>query len=114
MRYCFERSLSDAIIVFRREERFATEPRSQGAEESLVGFREWKFLFSTSGDLSLVSRTVGLAGAVESAEWVGDAISLFQRLRAASLCRTIVALYRAEVHSVDPLRGLSLPARHLR
>lgn len=114
VRYCFERSLSDAIVVSRREERIAAEPRAEGAPGTLVGFREWRFSFSPGGELALVSRRIGAGGTVECAEWVDDAISWFQRFRAASLCRSIVGLHRAEDYATDPLRGLSLPARHLR
>lgn len=114
VRYCFERSLTDAVVVSRREERIAAEHRAEGAQGTLVGFREWRFSFSPGGELALVSRRIGSGGTVECAEWVDDAISWFQRFRAASLCRTIVGLHRAEDNAVDPLRGLSLPARHLR
>lgn len=120
-RYSLDRALNGGFAVSLRRDLVKEVGPSSNAERELVGSREWRFVYDSCGALQLVSSTVSGPGGVRSThelaeckEWVGDKVSWIHRFRASSLSKTIVDLFRKDADQIDPLRGLSLPSRHLR
>jgi hypothetical protein len=120
-RYTFDRALNGGVALSSRRELLKSRGAEAGGEREFVGSREWRFVYDPCGTLQLVSCTVSspagesqITRATEYKEWVGGEVSWIHRIRASSLCNKILGLYRQEANTIDPLRGLNLPSRHLR